>query len=848
MGFIKKLFAKLLNPRANLENVPHSNNKDTLEGYETPAGARGMLSLKDLLTNFSLMLGVLIVFVLFLLVLFGPVWAPQNPYITGQHIVPHYDIEAGEFINPPLPPSPEFPFGTNQYGSDQLSMLMYGTRNTLIACAFITMARMLLGVTLGGLAGWREGSFADRIVMGTIGVITSVPLLVSSMVIIFALDIRRGMPVFIMALSVIGWTEIAQYIRSEFMILREAPYIEGARSVGLQGIGIAVRHILPNILPQLMIIAFLEMGAVLMLLGELGFVGVYIGGGSEAVLSSDFGGTRTVTMIDMPEWGAMLAEGFRFLRSKPFVVFPSAVAFFIAVLGFTSLGEGLRRLVERHSINTGFLLKKEMLLFVAGLTAATVYIINNTGPAPWISKVAQSYNGEAAYEHTRILVEMNGRRVGQEGGELAAQYIAESFEDYGLEPGWVHNQYVYQIETLMVEPQEQPYLAVLGDDGNVVEEYRHQIDFGYLVEGHGGAGDIQYPVTFIGFLPGQTVFTWDSFKGLDLRDRIVVLVQGNAPRNFAEEALIRGARGILWIVTNEKNDVISQYQAANPDKNYLRPPILPIYRARTKVIDTLLSQDGLTLEEVFRNYEQADQVGVGWFRFDLTSQVHMRLKLKDPEPTQVPIVLGYTQGSDLDVFDELIIVFVSYDGLGVDLDGTIFPSANQGASAVGIMLELARLWHEAQLDTRRPVMFLAWGGVALDYQMASVFTETVTNFRHLNTPAISGRVEPSIILQLDYAGQGGNSILIDTNFSGQLSDLLEETASEVETPIMFVDSEDVGGRLIARNLPGIYVQWSDSEVTSPELDIFENIQLEKMQSYGEVVSLLMTKLVRLSDF
>jgi peptide/nickel transport system permease protein len=363
--------------------------------------------LRQTLTNLPLILGIVIIIGLFLIVLFGPVWAPKNPYIAGQHIAPHYDFENEVYIRPPLPPSDEFPLGTDRWGSDLLSMLMHGARNTLVACAFITMVRILLGLGLGAFAGWNEGGTADQIIMGLIGVVTSVPMLISSMLLIFALDIRRGLPVFIVALAAIGWTEIAQYIRSEFLVLKKKPFIEGARSLGLTGFAISIRHVLPNILPQLFIISFLEMGAVMMLLGELGFVGVYIGGGSRISMEVDLFVHEIFHLPEVPEWGAMLAEGFRFLRAKPFVVFPPAIAFFVSVVGFNTLGEGLRRQIEIASLNTAFLLRRRMILVISILTAATVYILNHTGPAPWFAKVAQAFNGEFRSRHWS-----DGRRAG----------------------------------------------------------------------------------------------------------------------------------------------------------------------------------------------------------------------------------------------------------------------------------------------------------------------------------------------------------------------------------------------------------------------------------------------------
>ncbi|MCP4427297.1 MAG: ABC transporter permease, partial [Chloroflexi bacterium] len=295
---LKTTLSRILNPRSRLDKVP--SFADSVAGAyaegEAPGGAIGGVRLRDVFGNAPLMMGLLIVISLFALVLYGPVWAPQNPYLAGQHIVPHMDWATGQFVRPPLDPSPEYPLGTDQWGADILSMLMHGARNTLVACAFITMIRVLLGLILGAIAGWNEGSGADRFIMGAIGTIASLPLLISTIILIYALDIRRGLLVFIIALSIIGWTEIAQYIRSEFLVLRKMPYIEGAQATGLNGLQIAIRHILPNVLPQLLVITFLEMGAVLMLLGELGFVGVYIGGGSRIDLSEPLGPTNIITL------------------------------------------------------------------------------------------------------------------------------------------------------------------------------------------------------------------------------------------------------------------------------------------------------------------------------------------------------------------------------------------------------------------------------------------------------------------------------------------------------------------------------------------------------------------------
>jgi ABC-type dipeptide/oligopeptide/nickel transport system permease subunit len=599
---IAKVFWSLLDPRARLDRL-YQTAAGTAR-LEKPARARGRLRVRDVVLNPPLMLGLAVVLALLAVVLFGPVWAPTNPYIAAQHLVPHYDVERGEYISPPLAPSGEYLLGTDRWGNDLLSMLMHGARNTLVACAFITMTRVGLGLVLGGIAGWNKGKGADQAIMGAIGVVTSLPTLISSIMLIYALDIRKGLPVFILALSAVGWTEIAQYVRSEFLVLREKPFIEGARAVGLRGVGVAVRHVLPNILPQLLVIASLEMGAVMMLLGELGFVGVYIGGGSRIAVETDPFQFELFTLVEVPEWGAMLADGFRWLRSRPFVVWPPAVAFFVSVVGFNALGEGLRRLLEKGSISTAFLMRREMMLVAVVLSTATVFVIQTTGPAPWFSKVSQAFSGEMASEHIQTLTEMEGRGAGQAGGERAAAYIEERFQVYGLEPGWKNNSYRYPLPVRLVRPLEQPTLALVAVDGGHLREFRHQVDFGYWLEGHGGSGSVQASLIFVGFEPtsgqasGDGRLSWESYKGLDLRDRVVLLVRGNAPSDFANEALIRGARGVLWVVGDGESECQSQSQVLG--KESMRRPQMPVFCIRPWVADALVRADGCSVSDLVR--------------------------------------------------------------------------------------------------------------------------------------------------------------------------------------------------------------------------------------------------------
>ncbi|MFZ0548240.1 MAG: ABC transporter permease subunit, partial [Candidatus Promineifilaceae bacterium] len=448
MSKLPAFFDRLLNPRARLVTTDTQTDPSFQTSIEDTARRRRYLIGRSL-RNPSLVIGGLITLGLLLIVFFGPFWASQNPYLNPLPIpFSDYDPETNTTIRPPLSPSAEYPLGTDSRGIDNLSNLLHGARTTLVTATFITLARIILGLVLGSIAGWANGKLADRIIMQVITIITAIPMLISGMILIYAIGIETGMTTFIIALSVVGWTETAQIVRSEILVLRRQLFVEAARSIGLNEREVVVRHLLPNIAPKLFIISFLEMGAVLILMAELGFLGVFIGGNNRIILDI-FG--NTVVFPDTPEWGAMLSEGVRYLRSKPFVIIGPAMAFFISIIGFNSLGEGLRALFERTSINTAILLKRRFILLVGGVSLATFLIIQNTGSAFWYQRTAAAFDSAAAQswlDELEALEDSGQSEATIEGHELSptAAFLYDSFKELGLKPGWkegINSRFIY---------------------------------------------------------------------------------------------------------------------------------------------------------------------------------------------------------------------------------------------------------------------------------------------------------------------------------------------------------------------------------------------------------------------
>jgi len=815
---VRKFIWRLLNPRADLSRLRDTARPGPPQAVPPGEVPQRHIRPRHVLFNVPLLFGGLIVLALFVGVLFGPVLAPENPYLRGRRVLEYRD---GTFYRPPFPPSPEHPLGTDELGRDTLSMLLYGTRNTLVAAAFITMARLALGLTLGGLAGWNEGRLVDQIVMGAVQMLASLPMLLMAMILIFAMDIRRGLPVFIIALCTVGWGEIAQYVRAEFIRIKQEPFLDSGRVIGLTPLELAVRHVLPNVLPALIVITLLEMGAVLMILGELGFVGVYIGGGI-SIQVDDFTRRQYFTV---PEWGAMMAGSRAWARSRPWMVLFPALAFFLSVTGFNMLGEGLRRLIDRGVFNTGVLLSWRVLVVAALITGASIYVILTLGPAPSYQHLAQQVSEADLMRHLEFLTtpELEGRGVGTDGARQTAEYILEELTGYGI-TAWLQ-----EVPVTLARPAEPPELALVDEEGQVLHTFTRLADYGESAERHGGSGEAEAGVTLVLFRPGEatrrySLEDYERLRGMDLRGRIAMVVAGNAPFAFEAEALIRGAEGVLIVSTDAapRNQVLSE--------DDLEQPAIPVIRITPAAADTILAEDGLDFAAVQDQIAALEEAGHTWATVPLTARVRMQVTLEQPEEVRLYNVLGLLDGADAGYADELVVVSCHYDGPGRGPDGTLYPGANEDGSGVAVMLEIARLWQEQSFQPRRSVLFAAWAGGDLHYSGAHAFHDR---------PGALGSYNVSAVVHLDRLGSAEGNGLVVRPVGGRdnLLNLLVASAGRLDVPVV------QGGRLrhpYQTLLPGRYgtlvITWGDPD---PALaaDTLENINPAHLSQAAQVVNL-----------
>jgi peptide/nickel transport system permease protein len=222
-------------------------------------------------------------------------------------------------------PGGTHPFGTDFMGRDMWSRIVYGARISLAVGVGSTGLGCFFGVTIGLMSGYFGGWF-DLIVQRFMDVMQSLPLLVMALVMTAALG--PSLTNTIIAISIPLVPNVARVIRSNTLMLREMPYVEAARAIGMNEVSIALRHVLPNTLAPLIVLATAQLGSTILVEAALSFLGLGV-------------------PEPHPSWGRMLSESAaEYVRTAPWLVIFPGLAISLAVFGTNLLGDALRDILD----------------------------------------------------------------------------------------------------------------------------------------------------------------------------------------------------------------------------------------------------------------------------------------------------------------------------------------------------------------------------------------------------------------------------------------------------------------------------------------------------------------------
>jgi peptide/nickel transport system permease protein len=254
---------------------------------------------------------------LLLVVLVGPSIVPFPEHIVGG-IAPRARF---------LAPSLQHPFGTNELSQDVFSLVIAGTRVSLLCGLVVVLIGASVGTLLGAIAGY-FGRWVDEIIMRLTDLMLTIPGLILAMAVAAALG--PGIVNMIIAVSLSWWPGFARLVRGEVLAKKEETFVLAARSLGASNARLLWKHILPNIFGPVIVKMSLDMGFAILTVAALGFIGIGI-------------------KPPIPEWGSLLAIARGYMPEYWWTAVFPGLAIFLAVFGFNLLGDGLRDILDPKS-------------------------------------------------------------------------------------------------------------------------------------------------------------------------------------------------------------------------------------------------------------------------------------------------------------------------------------------------------------------------------------------------------------------------------------------------------------------------------------------------------------------
>lgn len=231
------------------------------------------------------------------------------------------EIEMGHFR---AAPDERHVLGTDSLGRDVWSRLLYGARISMSVGLVSVSISLVLGVTIGALAGY-YGGWVDTALMRLAEVFMAFPFMLFALTLVAVLEGKGGIYTVMFVIGILGWTGTARLVRGEFLSLREREFVQAARALGVNDFRLIFKHMLPNALAPIVVSATLGVATAILMESALSFIG--------------FGVSQ-----DTPTWGNMLSEANKrlVLAKKPWMWVPPGVAILLAVLSINFVGDGLR--------------------------------------------------------------------------------------------------------------------------------------------------------------------------------------------------------------------------------------------------------------------------------------------------------------------------------------------------------------------------------------------------------------------------------------------------------------------------------------------------------------------------
>jgi uncharacterized protein len=407
-----------------------------------------------------------------------------------------------------------------------------------------------------------------------------------------------------------------------------------------------------------------------------------------------------------------------------------------------------------------------------------------------------------------------GRQAGSPEGWAAGEYIAGKFDSFGLLPAGDDDTFFQSFDVSHISLTNAPSLTITLPDGTLVDDYTAYEDFAEVIHWYEGEGSVS----------GQVVWANNcehgDFDSLDAVDKLVFCREQTGTA-AARNALEHGAKGLLLLGGSNSWPI----DFRRPNREAWVPEPIPSLRITPTVAEDLLTGTDLTL----------DDLSISFTSYPLLTEATVAIEVAGPEACAAEgcvgrNVLGLLPGRDPDYRDELIILGAHYDHMGQIPNGVVWAGANDNASGVAVLLEIARTWHEQGYTPRRSVLFAAWDAEEIGLIGSTYYVE---HPRYALDDTLAS-------LQMDMVGVGADTLYID-GLNDQAR-YLQSIASSLDIDTALSDHRRSDhGPFMRVGIQANLLSWFGEDVEIPTYhrpsDTLSTIQFEKLDAVGEIASL-----------
>lgn len=406
--------------------------------------------------NFPLIIGLCIVLLLVMVSLYPERFAASDPYAKETL---QYEKDSGKFLVPPVPPGEDYVWGTDEKGRDLRSLIIYGCRATLAMALSVAFGRLLISLPLAMAAAYKN-KFSTWIINVFNKIFSAFPMamliLILSSISLFTDLFSNPMAAATFLMTVFGWSKLAKLLTKAIEDVLSEDFIEGEIAIGKTKLDIVLQNVIPHIIPTLVVLFFLEAAVVLLLLSQVGVLGLVL---SSGYVNEESGNLNVPYEFD---WASLLVfSHYLFSTFKTWLIFYPAAAFATSIIGFNLLGEGIRtELDKRDSRVISFIKRvpgylsplrliyelknfnayrkgiycKLLIVFAILLIAFFPQPRSNNNFNSVEAFAAVNDIGSSPFKYREYKV---GRNV------IAMNYIAEKMEEYGIQP--FDNKYIHEM-------------------------------------------------------------------------------------------------------------------------------------------------------------------------------------------------------------------------------------------------------------------------------------------------------------------------------------------------------------------------------------------------------------------